>query len=929
MDPSLNTGIQIGPHIPTGTALHTRRAASTPQDPATGGRGGAEASGKESDKAGDNGSRAVRQQALHSPKERRDKKASGQPQAPQHLHSEETLQNGRCAHGEGLVGGRGLDGFSGPQGRLPGSPNSRSSQEVLALQVEVPDIRVPVPTVWPLQCPTGVHEDHEARHGNSEGAWDTLRDFHRRHPPDGILTAEYREHPEGNDLPTGAPGFLNKQREVHSHTLPEDQLPGLCDRLPEDDNQPTGGEAERDTGGMPGCPETGEGHSEGSVENDRKDDCSSASSPPSPTSLQSSPILEELCIPPLPVVRNPGSPQPRSPEGSSMVDRGGEALERQVPEGNTPRPVNRDGCLPPRMGRIGAGRVYWRVVVNPGEAESHKRPRAARRGLCTEKSGEGVTSPHQTHDGQHDSHLLHQSHGGHEIQKPSSTCSGAMAVVPGQRSHRFGGAPPRSEQRHSRQGIENSPQLVGVETEPCGIPKHSQHPGPMYGGPICHTVEHPIDQVHELEARPFRHGNRCPEGPMEAVAGICLPSVCPDREMSAQDQAGTSSNSADSPSLAHTSVVSSSPRITSPDPNSPTIPPGPPQGSIQSDPPTSARRQPSTGRMESVRNRCRAEGISQEATQLISAGWSRGTNAAYESGWSKWNSWCLQRDCDPLSCGPTSLVNFLADMFKHGLQHRSINTIRSAISMTHDPIEGTPIGQHPSVSRIMRGIHNTRPPRPRYTSTWDVDKVIRYVESLGSNDSLSLKHLSMKLAVLFALVEASRSSELAALDLRFRQFRPEGVSFILPSLTKKRNPGAPPKEVFFGSFPENGNLCVTNCLRCYEDRTKEFRSSAEGLPKKLFLSYIRPHKPVTSQRIAHWIKDLLGLAGIDTSIFKAHSTRGAATTAAHRKGVRVSDILQVADWSTESTFNRYYYRPNRDPAFARSVLSSIADNPND
>ena len=69
VDPSLNTGIQIGFHIPTCTALHTRRAESTPQDPATGGQGGAEASGKESDKAGDNGSGAIRQQALHSPKE--------------------------------------------------------------------------------------------------------------------------------------------------------------------------------------------------------------------------------------------------------------------------------------------------------------------------------------------------------------------------------------------------------------------------------------------------------------------------------------------------------------------------------------------------------------------------------------------------------------------------------------------------------------------------------------------------------------------------------------------------------------------------------------------------------------------------------------------------------------------------------------------
>ena len=88
---------------------------------------------------------------------------------------------------------------------------------------------------------------------------------------------------------------------------------------------------------MPGGPETGEGHSEASVENDRKDDCSSASSPPSPISLQSSPIFEELCILSLPVVRKPGSPQPRSPEGSAMVDQevrhwNGRCLKATPPE---------------------------------------------------------------------------------------------------------------------------------------------------------------------------------------------------------------------------------------------------------------------------------------------------------------------------------------------------------------------------------------------------------------------------------------------------------------------------------------------------------------------------------------------------------------------------------------------------------------------
>ena len=58
-----------------------------------------------------------------------------------------------------------------------------------------------------------------------------------------------------------------------------------------------------------------------------------------------------------------------------------------------------------------------------------------------------------------------------------------------------------------------------------------------------------------------------------------------------------------------------------------------------------------------------------------------------------------------------------------------------------------------------------------------------------------------------ALVKASRTSELRALDTRFRVYRPNGVVFKLASLTKKRTPGLPPKELFFGAFP-NEKRCV-------------------------------------------------------------------------------------------------------------------------
>ena len=44
----------------------------------------------------------------------------------------------------------------------------------------------------------------------------------------------------------------------------------------------------------------------------------------------------------------------------------------------------------------------------------------------------------------------------------------------------------------------------------------------------------------------------------------------------------------------------------------------------------------------------------------------------------------------------------------------------------------------------------------------------------------------------------------------------------------------------------------------------------------------------------------MGNAGVDTAVFKAHSVRGASSTAASEKGVLMEDILRTADWSTDS-----------------------------
>ena len=136
-----------------------------------------------------------------------------------------------------------------------------------------------------------------------------------------------------------------------------------------------------------------------------------------------------------------------------------------------------------------------------------------------------------------------------------------------------------------------------------------------------------------------------------------------------------------------------------------------------------------------------------------------------------------------------------------------------------------------------------------------------------------------------ALVGANRVSQLCALDLRFRQYRSDGVHFEVPSLGKKRIVGAPPRQIMFGSFQSDKRLRIVECMKCYEDKTKKFCPKIADDPNPVFISYIKPHKAIISQRLANWIKVIREEPGIDTTTFKAHSVRGASSTAAVEKGL--------------------------------------------
>ena len=84
--------------------------------------------------------------------------------------------------------------------------------------------------------------------------------------------------------------------------------------------------------------------------------------------------------------------------------------------------------------------------------------------------------------------------------------------------------------------------------------------------------------------------------------------------------------------------------------------------------------------------------------------------------------------------------------------------------------------------------------------------------------------------------------------------------------------------------------------------------------------------------IARWLKAVLTSADVDTSVFSAHSTRGASSSKAVMSGVTLQAILHTADWSSAGTFKRFYCRiedsggVQSGQAFSSAVLQVATSN---
>ena len=215
-----------------------------------------------------------------------------------------------------------------------------------------------------------------------------------------------------------------------------------------------------------------------------------------------------------------------------------------------------------------------------------------------------------------------------------------------------------------------------------------------------------------------------------------------------------------------------------------------------------------------------------------------------------------------------------------------------------------------------------RPTIPRYAVTWDVNKVLCMLKSWYPYTGLSLKRLTLKTCMLIALTSSDRAQTLQQMKSDTCVIGARGVQFPIFSRLKTSRHLRKPRVVSCPKWSDPA-LDVAACVTTYMDRVLTFRirEVRKGLPKptQLFLSH-RTGLPVARNTISRWLTEVMFLAGIDTTYFKAHSTRVASVSKAKRRGANPNQIILQGDWTNVSTFERHYDREILGSALGDLIL---------
>lgn len=271
------------------------------------------------------------------------------------------------------------------------------------------------------------------------------------------------------------------------------------------------------------------------------------------------------------------------------------------------------------------------------------------------------------------------------------------------------------------------------------------------------------------------------------------------------------------------------------------------------------------------------------------------------------------KSLNPYMANVSNVIEFLQCQFENkAAAYGSLNNHRSALSL----ILPEDIGENLLLKRFIKGTFRKRPPKARYNTTWDPEVVLSFLVNVQED---TLKNISSKLATLLLLATGHRVQTISLIKISNIIKSKYGIQILIPDLIKTSNSHNKQPCLAIPFFNQNPKLCVASLLIKYIEMTKDIRKDDADF---LFLTFKQPYKCASKDTISRWIKETLQRSGVDTSVFRPHSTRHASSSAALRQGISIENIRQAASWSeNSSTFYKFYNRPvSSSSLYAQKIL---------
>ena len=683
--------------------------------------------------------------------------------------------------------------------------------------------RVCVPALWPSGCTQSIHKDHET------GCCPTTTDWHSadyllgRPPFHELVQGRSSTGHDYSSVLARESRLHNKPREILFSTDTTVGVSRLRCEYSGYDSAPA-----RLQGGGDQIPLfqdviASRRFSMGALSAHRQTNCVYSSYFPSSLALSAPAESETQSLSPIWPFRCYDRSVHRGQGRTSVVASAFECLEWEGASPPISRCDNRNRRLSLRLGGSLSGNHHGGRMVPNGEKAPYQLLGTSSRFLCCQElyKGSPLCSCAVAH-GQCLSGSLYQPPRGYSFPD-SLQFSASPSGVGSETQHisqcrtSIGGS-----ECVSGLGVAPFRRLERLEALPRDIPLVDAGQRSLRARPVRESSERPVNPVLQLEAGSDGPSNRRPLAELGSRETIRISPLLSYNALSGEAQRGGGRTHTGDSCVANTGLVSESSGIVGLPSDSLTLGSQVTSGPAGSITPVGDESNPATSRLACVQRSLQSKGISSNASKFILAAWRPGTNSVYNSAWKKWHCWCIAKKVDPLCPSLADITGFLAHSFDEGLEYRTINTYRSALSGVLPPMEGFPVGQHPLVVRLLKGILNLRLAMPRYQQSWDVNVALDYMRSLPGNQLLPLKVLTQKLVLLLALTAPKRSSELKLLDLRFMRILPEGVVFELPGMTKT---SLEIILVFFAKFDDCESICVLRCLQSYISRTNTFVAS--------------------------------------------------------------------------------------------------------